>query len=73
MMRNRRTAFLAALLVLLIAGGAALVVRNTVLKPTTITAYFTSATAIYPGDQVRVAVVKVGPSRPSNRRAPGRR
>ena len=60
MMRNRRTAFLAALLVLLIAGGAALVVRNTVLKPTTITAYFTSATAIYPGDQVRVAGVKVG-------------
>ena len=28
--------------------------------PNTITAYFTSATAIYPGDEVRVAGVKVG-------------
>ena len=34
--------------------------RNAVFKPMTITAYFTSATAIYPGDQVRVAGVKVG-------------
>ena len=60
MMRNRRTAVLAALLALLVAGGATLLVRNAVFKPMTITAYFTSATAIYPGDQVRVAGVKVG-------------
>ena len=35
-------------------------VRNVVDKPTTITALFTTATAIYPGDQVRVAGVRVG-------------
>ena len=35
-------------------------VRNVVHKPTTITALFTTATAIYPGDQVRVAGVRVG-------------
>jgi virulence factor Mce-like protein len=60
MARRRATVLFAALLALLIAGGAALVVRNTVAKPTRITAYFTSATAIYPGDEVRVAGVKVG-------------
>ena len=51
---------MAAMLVALVAAGTALVYRNTVTKPTTITAYFTSATAIYPGDDVRVAGVKVG-------------
>ncbi len=60
MTRNRITAATAALLALLLFAGVALVVRATVLRPTTITAYFTSATAIYPGDQVRVAGVKVG-------------
>ncbi len=35
-------------------------VRKTFFGPTTITAYFTTATAIYPGDDVRVAGVKVG-------------
>ena len=49
----------AALVVLLVAG-VVLVLRETVGKPATITAYFTSATAIYPGDDVRVAGVKVG-------------
>jgi len=56
--RFTRTA-LAVLAVLAIAGSAVLV-RLTVFAPTTITAYFTSATAIYPGDEVRVAGVKVG-------------
>ena len=60
MTRKRLTVALAALMALLIAGAAVLLVRNVVLKPTTITAYFTSATAIYPGDQVRVAGVTVG-------------
>ena len=60
MSRKRVTAVVAALLTLLVGAGAVLLVRNTVLKPTTITAYFTSATAIYPGDDVRVAGVKVG-------------
>ncbi|MBU3752248.1 MAG: MCE family protein, partial [Mycobacterium sp.] len=50
----------AAVLALLIAGGVALLVRNTVHRPTTITAVFTTATAIYPGDEVRVAGVRVG-------------
>lgn len=58
--RKRVTAVVAALLTLLVGAAAVLLVRNTVLKPTTITAYFTSATAIYPGDDVRVAGVKVG-------------
>jgi len=47
-------------LVVLLVAGVAMVVRHTVLRPTTITALFTSATAIYPGDEVRVAGVKVG-------------
>ncbi len=32
----------------------AVVIRQTFFGPKTITAYFTSATAIYPGDEVRV-------------------
>ncbi len=51
---------IAAVLALLLAGGVGLLVRHTIGKPTTITAVFTSATAIYPGDEVRVAGVKVG-------------
>jgi virulence factor Mce-like protein len=59
MSRHRRTA-LAVLLVAVLAAGVVLLVRGTVRKPATITAYFTTATAIYPGDDVRVAGVKVG-------------
>ncbi|HEY1443006.1 MAG TPA: MCE family protein [Mycobacterium sp.] len=44
----------------LIVAGAAVLVRNTFFGPKTITAYFTTATAIYPGDEVRVSGVKVG-------------
>ncbi|MFM8598953.1 MAG: MCE family protein [Mycobacterium sp.] len=51
---------IAALLAVLLIAGVGLLVRGTVLKPKTITAYFTSATAIYRGDDVRVAGVKVG-------------
>jgi phospholipid/cholesterol/gamma-HCH transport system substrate-binding protein len=51
---------LAVVLAALILSGAGLVVRDTVFRPKTITAEFTTATAIYPGDQVRVAGVKVG-------------
>ncbi|MCV7317092.1 MCE family protein [Mycolicibacillus parakoreensis] len=54
-----RVAVGALLAVLLLVGGV-FVVRQTVLKPTTITAYFSTATAIYPGDEVRVSGVKVG-------------
>ena len=37
-----------------------LLVRNVFFAPTTITAYFPTATSIYPGDEVRVSGVKVG-------------
>lgn len=50
---------LAALVILLVAGVVTLV-RDRHFAPRTITAYFTSATAIYPADEVRVAGVKVG-------------
>ena len=35
-------------------------VRQTYFRPQTITAYFSSATGLYPGDEVRIAGVKVG-------------
>ena len=44
----------------LIIGGSAVVAHETLFKPKTITALFTTATGIYPGDHVRVAGVKVG-------------
>ena len=40
--------------------GAAFLVRQVFFGPNTITAYFPTATAIYPGDEVRVSGVKVG-------------
>lgn len=58
--RKRFTAAVVVILALLVASGIALLVRQAFFKPKTITAYFTSATAIYPGDEVRVAGVKVG-------------
>ena len=60
MTSNRRNAAIAAALALIVLAAAGLVLRNVAHKPTTITAVFTSATAIYPGDEVRVAGVKVG-------------
>jgi phospholipid/cholesterol/gamma-HCH transport system substrate-binding protein len=50
----------AVLLVWLIAAASAFLVRETFFRPQTITAYFTSATGIYPGDEIRVSGVKVG-------------
>ncbi len=58
--RKRLVAGLAITLAVLIVAGAGLVVRDTFFRPRTITAFFTAATAIYPGDQVRVSGVKVG-------------
>lgn len=60
MSRNRLLAVTAVVLVGLLVAAAIFVVRQTFFKPTTITAYFTTTTAIYPGDEVRVAGVKVG-------------
>ena len=57
---TRTRAAVAAALALLLVAAVTIVVRNTVQKPNTITALFTTATAIYPGDQVRVAGVRVG-------------
>ena len=50
----------ASLLALLLVAGVGVLIRQTVFAPRTIVAYFTSATAIYPGDEVRVSGVKVG-------------
>jgi phospholipid/cholesterol/gamma-HCH transport system substrate-binding protein len=59
--RNRLTTLLAiALAGLGVIVGGAVLVRNTFFGPKTITAYFTTATSIYPGDEVRVSGVKVG-------------
>jgi phospholipid/cholesterol/gamma-HCH transport system substrate-binding protein len=60
MSRRRLLAGVAVVLIGLLVAGAVFVVRQVFFKPTTITAYFTSATAIYPGDDVRVSGVKVG-------------
>jgi phospholipid/cholesterol/gamma-HCH transport system substrate-binding protein len=60
MSRNKLVVGLAVLLAALVAAGAGLVIRNTFFRPKTITAYFTTATAIYPGDDVRVSGLKVG-------------
>jgi len=60
MSRGRMLAGVAVVLIGLLVAGAFFVVRQTLFKPKTITAYFTSATAIYPGDDVRVSGVKVG-------------
>ena len=53
------TGLLIALVGLLVAG-TTVVVRQSFFAPKKVTAYFSSATAIYPGDDVRVAGVKVG-------------
>ncbi|EHB44707.1 virulence factor Mce family protein [Mycolicibacterium rhodesiae JS60] len=57
--RSRVIAATAAVLVALGAASTALVIRHTYFPATMITAYFTAATAIYAGDEVRVSGVKV--------------
>ncbi len=54
-----RNTLLAVLAVCLVAGSAVLV-RNIFFAPKTITANFSSATGLYPGDEVRIAGVKIG-------------
>jgi phospholipid/cholesterol/gamma-HCH transport system substrate-binding protein len=60
MTRNRMVAVAAVVLAGLIVAAAVFIVRETFFRPKTITAYFTTATGIYPGDGVRVSGVKVG-------------
>ncbi|MCF6389508.1 MCE family protein [Mycobacterium sp. MBM] len=55
-----RTKLLTVIAVVAVAVAAGFLVRQLVFTPTTITAYFPTATAIYPGDEVRVSGVKVG-------------
>jgi phospholipid/cholesterol/gamma-HCH transport system substrate-binding protein len=57
---KRLTAALGIVLIALCIGGASLLVRQYVFAPKSITAYFTSASALYPGDHVQVAGVNVG-------------
>lgn len=57
--RRHRKA-LAALLVATLVAGIAALVHAEFFRPTTVTAYFTKATAIYRGDAVQVAGVTVG-------------
>lgn len=58
--RRRLKIAAAVALAVLVAAGAVVAVRNTFFRPKTITAYFETATAIYPGDDVRVSGIKVG-------------
>jgi phospholipid/cholesterol/gamma-HCH transport system substrate-binding protein len=58
--RTRLTRTALVLLVVLALAGVAVLLRQAVFGPTRITADFTSATAIYPGDEVRVVGVRVG-------------
>ena len=58
--RKRLVAGTAIALAIALVAGAAFLVRQVFFGPNTITAYFPTATAIYPGDEVRVSGVKVG-------------
>ena len=69
MRRKRLVAATAAALVALMVAGVAVLIRQVFFAPKTITAYFTTAVAIYPGDEVRVAGVGSAGSPRSNPRA----
>ena len=58
-MTGTRRVLSLVLAALLIAGGI-VVARERMFRPTEITAVFPSAQAVYPGDEVRVAGIKVG-------------
>jgi virulence factor Mce-like protein len=58
--RSKLKVGLAIVLAALVVVGTAIAIRNTFFRGTTITAYFPTATAIYPGDDVRVSGMKVG-------------
>ncbi len=58
--RKRLATWVAVLLAVVLLAGAAFLVRQIFFGPKTITAYFPTATAIYPGDEVRVSGIEVG-------------
>lgn len=57
---NRLKTVLTVVLTGLVICCGVVAIRNTFFRPTTITAYFPTATGIYPGDDVRVAGLKIG-------------
>lgn len=61
-MTNRRRIVVALTAALVVLGlvGSVVVIRGLLWRPATVTAFFTTATSIYPGDDVRVSGVKVG-------------
>jgi phospholipid/cholesterol/gamma-HCH transport system substrate-binding protein len=60
-MNRRRLVTIAAIaLAIALVAGTVFLVRQVFFGPNTITAYFPTATSIYPGDEVRVSGVKVG-------------
>jgi virulence factor Mce-like protein len=60
-MNRRRLVTVAAIaLAIALVAGTVFLVRQVFFGPNTITAYFPTATSIYPGDEVRVSGVKVG-------------
>ena len=58
--RKRLATIAAIALAVALVAGAVFLVRQVFFGPNTITAYFPTATAVYPGDEVRVSGVKVG-------------
>lgn len=60
MNRKRLVTVAAIALAVALVAGAAFLFRQVFFGPNTITAYFPTATSIYPGDEVRVSGVKVG-------------
>jgi phospholipid/cholesterol/gamma-HCH transport system substrate-binding protein len=60
MKRRKLPVIVGCLLAVAFVAGSIVLIKQTYFGPTRITAYFTSATGIYPGDEVRVLGVKVG-------------
>ncbi|MBB3630167.1 MULTISPECIES: MCE family protein [unclassified Mycolicibacterium] len=60
MRRKRIATGAAAVLVVVLLAAAAILVHHVFFAPKTISAYFVTTTAIYPGDEVRVSGVRVG-------------
>ncbi len=58
--RKRLVTIAAVALAIALVAGTVFLVRQVFFGPNTITAYFPTATSIYPGDEVRVSGVKVG-------------
>lgn len=60
MSRRRVFTGTAVLLAILLVAGLIVLIRQVVLRPMTINAYFTTTSGIYPGDDVRISGIKVG-------------